>query len=561
MTLIRDTLIWKTAQGESYDLAAADEKTLKLPEVDTNYNMEDSEDPGNYLYGDDALKKLKTAPGYKVELFASEKEFPDLANPVQISFDNKGRLWVAVMPSYPHYRPGDPKPNDKLLILEDTDSDGKADKQTIFAENLHLPTGFEFTPEGVYVSQGTNLVLLSDTEGDDKADTKEIVLSGFDDYDTHHGISAFSADPSGAIYMAEGLFLHTNVETPYGPVRATNGGFYRYNSQQKHLERTAQVSIPNPWGIAFDDWGQNFFLQTSGTKMNWMMPSTLKSIYGVASPLTEDLIEEKHRVRPTSGLEFVSSSHFPDVVQGDILLGNTIGFLGLKQHKMTEDGTGFGTRHRQDLLTSSDPNFRPVDLEFAPDESLYLADWRNVLVGHMQHNARDPLRDHVHGRIYRINYPSRPSVEPAQVAGASIEILLNNLKLPEYRTRYRSRRELRGRDAKEVSDKLKSWVANLDSDQEGYEQLLQEALWVSWGTNQIDPEILKKAFSAEDHKIRASAVRVVRYMSHQLENDIELLKTAANNPHGRVRLEAIVTSSWLDEQTGKALLAEAEKIL
>jgi len=561
MTLIRDTLIWKTAQGESYDLAAADEKTLKLPEVDTNYNMEDSEDPGNYLYGDDALKKLKTAPGYKVELFASEKEFPDLANPVQISFDNKGRLWVAVMPSYPHYRPGDPKPNDKLLILEDTDSDGKADKQTIFAENLHLPTGFEFTPEGVYVSQGTNLVLLSDTEGDDKADTKEIVLSGFDDYDTHHGISAFSADPSGAIYMAEGLFLHTNVETPYGPVRATNGGFYRYNSQQKHLERTAQVSIPNPWCIAFDDWGQNFFLQTSGTKMNWMMPSTLKSIYGVASPLTEDLIEEKHRVRPTSGLEFVSSSHFPDVVQGDILLGNTIGFLGLKQHKMTEDGTGFGTRHRQDLLTSSDPNFRPVDLEFAPDESLYLADWRNVLVGHMQHNARDPLRDHVHGRIYRINYPSRPSVEPAQVAGASIEILLNNLKLPEYRTRYRSRRELRGRDAKEVSDKLKSWVANLDSDQEGYEQLLQEALWVSWGTNQIDPEILKKAFSAEDHKIRASAVRVVRYMSHQLENDIELLKTAANNPHGRVRLEAIVTSSWLDEQTGKALLAEAEKIL
>jgi len=561
MTLIRDTLIWKTAQGESYDLAAADEKTLKLPEVDTNYNMEDSEDPGNYLYGDDALKKLKTAPGYKVELFASEKEFPDLANPVQISFDNKGRLWVAVMPSYPHYRPGDPKPNDKLLILEDTDSDGKADKQTIFAENLHLPTGFEFTPEGVYVSQGTNLVLLSDTEGDDKADTKEIVLSGFDDYDTHHGISAFSADPSGAIYMAEGLFLHTNVETPYGPVRATNGGFYRYNSQQKHLERTAQVSIPNPWCIAFDDWGQNFCLQTSGTKMNWMMPSTLKSIYGVASPLTEDLIEEKHRVRPTSGLEFVSSSHFPDVVQGDILLGNTIGFLGLKQHKMTEDGTGFDTRHRQDLLTSSDPNFRPVDLEFAPDESLYLADWRNVLVGHMQHNARDPLRDHVHGRIYRINYPSRPSVEPAQVAGASIEILLNNLKLPEYRTRYRSRRELRGRDAKEVSDKLKSWVANLDSDQEGYEQLLQEALWVSWGTNQIDPEILKKAFSAEDHKIRASAVRVVRYMSHQLENDIELLKTAANNPHGRVRLEAIVTSSWLDEQTGKALLAEAEKIL
>lgn len=559
MTFIRDTLIWKTALGESYDLAIADSKTLELPQVETNYNMEDSENPGNYLYGNDALKKLKTPPGYKIDLFASEKEFPDLANPVQISFDNEGRLWVAVMPSYPHYRPGDAKPNDKLLILEDIDGDGKADKQTIFAENLHLPTGFEFTPEGVYVSQSTNLVLLSDTDGDDHADTKEIVLSGFDDHDTHHNISAFSADPSGAIYMAEGLFLHTNVETPYGPVRGTNGGFYRYNPQRKHLERTAQVSIPNPWGIAFDDWSQIFFLQTSGTKMNWMTPSTLKSIYGVASPLTEDLIEEKHRVRPTSGLEFVSSRHFPDAMQGDVLLGNTIGFLGLKQHRMREDGTGYSTKHRQDLLTSSDPNFRPVDIEFAPDGSLYLVDWHNVLVGHMQHNARDPLRDHVHGRIYRITYPSRPLVKPAAVAGAPIETLLDNLQLPEYRTRYRSRRELRARNSEEVSEKLKTWVKNLDPNQKNYEQSIQEALWVSWGNNRVDPAILEIAFSAKDHKVRAAAVRVVRYMGHQLENSEELLKTAANDPHGRVRLEAIVAASWLDEQTGKGILAEAEK--
>ena len=89
-------------------------------------------------------------------------------------------------------------------------------------------------------------------------------------------------------------------------------------------------------------------------------------------------------------------------------------------------------------MTSSDFNFRPVDLEFAPDGSLYIADWHNVLIGHMQHNARDPLRDHVHGRIYRITYPSRPLVVPAKVAGATVEELLNNLTLPEYRTRYRT---------------------------------------------------------------------------------------------------------------------------
>src|SRR5690606_11147596 len=133
-------------------------------------------------------------PGCRVELFASEREFPDLANPVQLSFDGRGRLWVAVMPSYPHYKPGDARPDDKLLSLEDTDGDGRADRQTRFADGLHLPIGFELAAEGVYVSQGTNLVLLRDTDGDDRADVKEILLSGFDDHDTQHAISAFAAD-------------------------------------------------------------------------------------------------------------------------------------------------------------------------------------------------------------------------------------------------------------------------------------------------------------------------------------------------------------------------------
>jgi hypothetical protein len=117
------------------------------------------------------------------------------------------------------------KPNDKLLILEDSNNDGKADKQTVFADGLHLPVGFELAPEGVYVSQEENLVLLKDNNGDDKADEKIIVLSGFDDHDTHHTISAFCTDPSGAIVMGEGLFLHSAVETPYGTVRAPGEAF------------------------------------------------------------------------------------------------------------------------------------------------------------------------------------------------------------------------------------------------------------------------------------------------------------------------------------------------
>ena len=559
MTLIRDTAIWMAAKGKKMNLAAADAKTSILPIVETNFKPSGKAEEPRYLYGKEALDKFTMAPGYKINLFASETEFPDLANPVQISFDNKGRLWVAVMPTYPHWKPGDPKPNDKLIILEDTNGDGVADKQTTFADGLQLPLGFELAPEGVYLSQGTNMMLLKDTNGDDKADTKEIILSGFDDHDTHHAHHAYTTDPSGAIYMGNGVFLVNDIETSYGPVRGTNGGFFRYDPKNKKLDRIAQLSIPNPWGIAFDEWGQVFYAETSGPEVTWMMPGTVKPRYGQETPKAKNIIEESQMVRPTSGIEFVSSRHFPDNVQGDLLINNTIGFLGTKQHQMFEDGTGYVSKFRQDIMISADFNFRPVDLEFAPDGSLYIADWHNVLIGHMQHNARDPLRDHVHGRIYRITYPSRPLVVPAKVAGASVEVLLSNLTLPEYRTRYRTRRELRAHPAAEVLPKLKTWIAQLDKSAPNYEKLLMEALWVSWGQNKIDQPLLHQLLQAKDYRVKAAAVEVVRFNEKQLPDQAELLMNAAKDENGRVRLEAIVSASWLSKEKGLPIEMEAAK--
>ncbi|WP_026966900.1 PVC-type heme-binding CxxCH protein [Algoriphagus terrigena] len=558
MTAIRDTAIWESTSGKVKDLAAADAKTIVLPEVETNYNPE-ANGSLEYKYGEQALKTIKVPEGYKIELFASEDEFKDLANPVQLSFDNKGRLWVATMPSYPHYKPGDKRPEDKLIILEDTDGDGKADKQTTFADNLHIPVGFEIAPEGVYVSQGNNLVLLIDENGDDKADRKEVLLSGFDDHDTHHAISAFTTDESGAIYMAEGVFLHTNVETSYGPVRATNGGFYRYEPKRHKLERVNQVSIPNPWGIAFDDWGQNFYAETSGPNVNWMLPGSTLPRYGNGNFKGPNLIEKDHLVRPTSGLEFITSRHFPDDVQGDMIINNTIGFLGTKQHQVIEDTVGFVTKWKQDLIVSTDRNFRPVDMEIAPDGSLYVVDWHNILIGHMQHNARDPLRDHVHGRIYRVTYPSRPLLTPAKIDGASISELLENLKQPEYRTRYRTRRELRGRDKAEVFAAVQSWTKSLDKNDPNYEHNLLEGLWVTWGINQVDQDLLKQVLAAKDYRARAAATRVLRYTGHQVKDQAELLMAAVKDLNGRVRMEAIAAASWLPREVGLPILAEAEK--
>ena len=559
MTELRDQAIWAKVSGKSFDLAAADKATHPLPPVETNYMPGGKIGTAEYNYGEEAEKTLTTPEGYQAKLFASEKEFPNLANPVQISFDNKGRLWVATMPTYPHYRPGDPKPDDKLLIYEDTNGDGKADKETVFADKLHLPIGFEFAPGGVYLSQEPHLMFLADTNGDDKADVREVVLTGFDSHDTHHAISAYAPDASGAFMLCEGIFLHSNVETPYGPVRGVDGGFYRFCPQKTKLERTIQMSIPNPWGFAFDQWGQDFLIHTSGPPWNWALPVSLKpTTYGLQAPGTADLVPEGHAVRPTSGLEFVSSRHFPDEVQGDVLIGNAIGFLGIKQHSIIDDGTGYKTGFRHNLLQSSDGNFRPCDLEFAPDGSLYMIDWHNVLIGHMQHNARDPLRDHMHGRIYRITYPSRDLVKPAAVDGAPIATLLENLKLPEYRSRYRSRRELREHPVDKVIPAVQKWVASLDANDPNNAHQQLEALWVTWGMNAVDTDLLRKLIVHTDFHVRSAAVRVLRYNFDKFPDSLDLLKKAAADEHGRVRLEAVIAATWYDKREALEVVTIAQ---
>jgi len=558
MLAIRDQALWAALEGKTIDVSALDAGTTVLPPVQTNFKPKG--DGIKFLDEKDALAAFKLAPGYKVEMWASEKEFPDLEKPVQMSFDNKGRLWVACMPTYPHWRPGDPRPNDKLIILEDTKGTGKADKETVFADHLNIPIGFEFAPEGVYLSAGNGrFSLLKDKNGDDKVDETELIFQGFDDHDTHHAINAFTADPSGAIILAEGTFLRSNIETAYGPVRGTDGGFFRFQPQRRQLERHAQLPIPNPWGVAYDEWGQHFFLHTSGPDFEWMVPGSIKSRYGSANPRSPDLLEPAHRVRPTSGLEFVSSRHFPPEVQGDVLINNNIGFLGTKQHQMMDDGTGYKTKWRQDLIVSSDPNFRPVDLEFAPDGSLYIIDWQNPLIGHMQHNARDPNRDHTHGRIFRITYPALPLVTPPKVAGASVAQLLENLKLPEYRARYRSQRELRAHKPAEVLPAVTSWVASLDATDPNYERWMLEGLWATWGQNRVDEALLHRLMDAKDYRVRAACVDVIRYNGHRLADQAELLKKSARDPHGRVKLCAIVAASWMGKETGLAIIAEAEK--
>ena len=549
MTELRDARIHGIAIGDIDAGPVDDSATRALTPIETNYKREIE-----FLNVDKAVERFKMPYGFKIDLFASESEFPELRNPVQMSFDTRGRMWVAVAPSYPHYKPGDTRPNDKLIILEDTDGDGRADTSKVFADGLHLPFGFELAAEGVYLAQLPNLVRLVDTDGDDRADRTDLLLHGFDPHDSHHGISAFTADASGGILMTEGVFLHSQVETPYGVERAVDAGVWRFDPKTWRVERFMQSSFANPWGIAVDEWGQSFLADASPGDNWWALPLSAKAPHGVMIGKVGQFTT--HRVRPTSGVEFVSSRHFPDEMQGDYLINNTIGFLGTKQHTMEEDGAGYTGKLRQDLVFSDDPNFRPVELEFGPDGALYVVDWHNPLIGHMQHSARDPNRDSDHGRIYRVTHTGKPLVEPATIAGAPIGTLLENLTLPEYRTRYRTRRELRGRDQTELLPVIEKWAASLDPAAPDHDRTLLEILWVIGTGNDVGADLLDQVLASDDHRARAGAIRTLRYNWRKTDGYADILMKAVGDPHPRVRLEAAVVASWIDGADGARIALE-----
>jgi putative heme-binding domain-containing protein len=518
----------------------------KEPNTGGEMSLE-SEDPAI------ALRRMHVQDGYEVTLWASEKDF-DLFNPVALAFDARGRLWVSTMPTYPQRLP-DEEPNDKILILEDTNHDGKADKSTVFIDKLHLPTGFELGDGGAYISEQPDIVFAKDTNGDDTADEREVILHGFGTEDSHHAIHAFTWGPDGGLYFQEGTFHHSQVETPYGPVRLVDAGVFRYEPWRSHLEVFVSYPFANPWGHVFDRWGQNFIADASGGSNYYGTAITGNAYY-----------PDKRRgmrvlttvVRPTAGCEIVSSRQFPEEAQGNFLVNNVITFQGIKQHRLTEDGSGFVSEELPPLLYSDDMNFRPVHLKFGPDGALYIVDWFNPLIGHMQYSLRDPRRDHSHGRIWRIAYKAKPLLTPPAIEGQPLSALLELLKTYEDRTRYRVRIEIRSRFApEEIERELGKWVAGLDKKDPQYEHNLLEALWVYQTIGAYKPDLLDRMLHSTEPKARAAAVRVLRFWRDQVDSPLGILERTVNDDHPRVRLESLLSLSFFKDPHAAELAVQA----
>lgn len=552
MTHNRDKAIWEAAQGRT-----PQPDDSNLPSFVPVITNKPGPLPGGkhlFLSGEEAISKMTVGKGLKVELFADEKMFPELVNPVQMAFDPQGRLWVAVWPLYPHWKPGEPY-NDKLLILEDTNGDGKADKLTVFADRLQNPTGFEFYNGGVLVAQAPDLMFLKDSNGDGKADIYERILHGLDTADTHHTANSFVYDPGGALYFQEGTFHHTQVEDPYGPPkRSANAAVFRYEPRTQKFEVYVSFPFANPHGHVFDRWGQDIVIDGTGAQP---YHATLFSGY-LPFPHKHARPPQvyQQRTRPSGGMELLSSQHFPPDFEGNLIVTNCIGFQGLLRYRLRDDGASFQGQELEPILSSSDPNFRPVDAKVGPDGALYFLDWHNPIIGHMQHNLRDPSRDRSHGRIYRVTYAGRPLSTSPKIAGESLEKLVPLLKHPEDRVRYRVRIELGGRDSQAVLAAAQKWLASLDPKDPAYEHARLEVLWVHQWHNVVNTELLQAVLSSPEFRARAAAVRVLTAWRDRLPQALEWLRTAVNDPHPRVRLEAVRALSFFRGAEALPILAE-----
>ncbi len=517
----------------------ADYPAPSLPPLPEGKSVPDRFSGGVLKDPTEQIKDLTVAEGYSLNLFASEADFPELKNPVQISFDARGRLWVVTMPSFPHTVPGE-KPDDRILILEDTDRDGKADRCTTFAGGFDALDGVAFHERGVIVSAQPRLLLFNDTDGDGRADTREELLRGVDVTDSHHG-GMIATDPLGHVIFSDGVFHRSQFETPYGVVRGIDSTTYRLDINTGRVSFEWQGLTPNPWKVAFDRFG-SIFQRFGGGHVLDGLPQTWTPL-GVAHPYGNGTVVNYAK---GSSLSIVSSPNFPERYQQGVVSSSLLGsYIVSMAAADVEAGAMVGVE-RLDLLSSQNSAFRPVDTAFGMDGALYVSDFASRIIGHAQHPMRDPQWNHTRGRIWRVVSKDKPVVRDwPRIEGAPLPELLQLLLHPQDLVREHARIQLRKIAPVDLVPAVDAWVSGLDRTKPSTEQGLLEAVLVLASKGLARGELMQGLMKSADPRMRSAAVLAVRFLRRQMPDAQGFLVDAGKDVHPRVRMAVLNTVSHL----------------
>ena len=496
---------------------------------------------------EEELASFQIMDGFAVNLFASEAD--GIIKPIQMRWDERGRLWVACAVSYPQIKPGE-KANDYVLVCEDTDGDGKADKFHKFVEGLFMPAGLELGDGGLYVAQGTELLHFQDTDGDDKADTKRIVLGGFGTADSHQMINCINWGFGGELWFTQGHHIYSRVETPYGVETLNRAGVWRYRPRTGHLDPFFQWSSAgaNCWGVTTTEYGQAFHKSGANIGSWFTTPGMVRSDLAVNAQTMNLCLAPIKQV----GQEFLHSSMFPKEMQGRIVIGGYYANL-LEWHELKFENGMFSTTRLPNIIETKNNVFRPVEVRMGPDGGIYVADWYNPIIGHYQASYRHPDRDKEHGRIWRVTWKAGHKVNPVNLVKQSAEALLEHLDSKERWAWYQAKRLLIERDTKEVLAALETWTPK----QNDYRKLQALSLYEAHETPR--PELLQALLRSPDARIRAYATRVIGTWARdgRLPDALKLLEAQIADEDALVRLEAIVAASYIADARSATIAARA----
>ncbi|WP_416377777.1 PVC-type heme-binding CxxCH protein [Algoriphagus sp. D3-2-R+10] len=511
------------------------------------------------LTPEESKKLIQKPVDFSIELFASE---PDIQNPIAMAWDERGRLWIVESVDYPNtFKETDGQANDRIKICEDTDGDGKADKFTVFADGLNIPTSMVFANGGIIVSMAPDFVFMKDTDGDDVADVKEVIITGWGKNDTHAGPSNLQYGFDNKIWGVTGYSGFNG--TINGEQMSFPQGIYRFDPDGKDFEYLASSSN-NTWGLGFSE-DNNVFMSTANNTHAGYYSIPAKYLQRAFPKAAEGEVSPEFEIQPIQKIDGHYDAHAmtPNLRQVDVVGGftsaagfklytardfpkeywNRIAFVSEPTIRLTHNaviepnGAGFTEKDGWNLLASSDEWFGPVQAEVGPDGAVWVADWYNFIIQHNvfverqapsrmvlpfedqphgQGNAfQSKLRDTNHGRIYRVVYKDGSNDKPMKLSKDDSKGLIAALKNDNMFWRMTAQRLLVESGNQKVFTYLYKIINDKSVDEIGLNSPAVHALWTLHGlgafvgNNTEAINVATEALSQPAAGVRKAAIAVL----------------------------------------------------
>ncbi|GEO07793.1 PVC-type heme-binding CxxCH protein [Segetibacter aerophilus] len=590
MKLVNNGVLWAIGDDVKDQIARLNRPNVSIysPEIEGDFTkrhivpkMQEALSPEN------SMKLTQVPVDFEVKLFASE---PDITNPIAMSWDEKGRLWIVESVDYPNtFLETDGAANDRIKICEDTDGDGKADKFTVFADKLNIPTSMVFANGGVIVSMAPYFVFLKDTNGDDKADIRENVMTGWDKGDTHFGPSNLQYGFDNKIWGVVGSGF--NGTTKDGKTLNFRTGVYHVKPDGTDFEFLANTSN-NTWGLGFSE-DNNVFISTANNTHSAYYSMSGKYMQRALPNASSDAANTTPSILPVQKIDGHYDAHTmtPNIRQVDVVGGftsaaghhlytarsfpkeywNRMAFVceptvRLLHNALIEPkGAGFVEKDKWNLMASSDEWFGPVQAEVGPDGAVWVADWYNFIIQHNvfverqapsemvlpfkeqprgQGNAFiSPLRDISYGRIYRVIYKNAKPVTALKLSKDDLPNLLAALQNENMFWRMTAQRLIVESKNMQALPFLYNIINNQKVDEVGLNSPTVHALWTLHGLGVLDGsnaealQVVVKALSHPAAGVRKAAVEVLP----KTQQSIEIIQSSnlINDPNLNTRLAAI----------------------